>query len=146
MAHDVFTNFWINERAGVRKEHGSYATEEEAVAGIEAWWELHKDNYTDIKHTRTNRGALEITYGDDNYYYRIEKRTTDEPLLNKKPKKRSAGEVEKLRQTHQIDDEAYLFEELAEPYQDRLMTAFHDGAKLLTYTFDKKGRPIKKFK
>lgn len=145
MIQTVYTNYWINERAQVRKEHGSYFSEDEAVAGIEAWWEIHKDNYKDVQKIRTNTGALEIHYGDPNYYYRVESRQTDRPIPKAKVKERSPGEIDSIRRQYGVDDEAYLFEELAQPYQDRLQTAFHDGEKLKEYTFDKKGRPIKKY-
>ena len=41
MAKTVYTNYWINERDNVRKEHGSYETEKEAIEAILTWWEIH---------------------------------------------------------------------------------------------------------
>lgn len=48
-------------------------TEEEALNAIYTWWRIHKEHHQDVKETRTNTGALEITY-DMRYVYRIEKR------------------------------------------------------------------------
>ncbi|MBG9987983.1 hypothetical protein HZY88_03205 [Aerococcaceae bacterium DSM 111176] len=144
MTKTVYTNYWLNKYTDQKKEHGSYNSEEEAIAGIEAWWELHKDNYQDVQHVRTNTGALEISYGEEQYVYRIEKREIDGNIPAARPKKRPAGEIQRIRSQHNIDQELYLYEELAEPYQDRLITAMHDGAKLLTYIYDVKGRPVKK--
>ncbi|MBG9981940.1 hypothetical protein HZY86_02295 [Aerococcaceae bacterium DSM 111020] len=145
MTKKVYTNYWVNKYNDSKKEHGSYNSEEEAIVGIEAWWELHKDNYQNVEHHRTNTGALEITYGEDNYYYRIESREISGDIPDARPKKRPAGEIERIRAQHNIDDELFLFEELAEPYQDRLIIAMHDGQKLLQYIFDEKGRPVKKY-
>lgn len=138
----VYTNYWINRRNNVVKEHGSYASEEAAKQGIFAWWELQKDKYQDVEERRTNSGALEITYGDDNYYYRIVKRDVDFELPSLKVKLRSSGEVDKLRKQLSLDDEYYLFEELAEPYRDRLVEAMGDGRKVQDYIYDQHGRMI----
>ena len=45
MTQTVYTNYWQNRIGNIRKEHGSYKSEEEAIAGIKAWWELHKENH-----------------------------------------------------------------------------------------------------
>lgn len=139
---EVYTNYWENRRDGVRKEHGSYATEEEAFEGIQNWWTLQNDNYTDVEKRRTNSGALEITYGDDNYYYRIEKREIDK-LPSRKYKLKSAGEIEAKRKMENLDEETYLFDELAEPYRDRLVIAMGDGKRVQDFVYDAKGRPIR---
>lgn len=144
MDKTVYTNYWVNKRAKMRKEHGSYETEEEAVQGIKAWWELHQDNYQEVEYTRTNTGALEITYGDDNYYYRIEKREIAGTLPRRKVKMRTKGEIHSQRLTYSLDDESFFYEELAEPYRDRLSIAMADGQKLREYIYDFKGRPIRK--
>ncbi|MER2064428.1 MAG: hypothetical protein ABS873_07220, partial [Alkalibacterium sp.] len=72
------------------------------------------------------------------------KRKTDRPLPKSKAKLRNKNEVVSIRQKHDLHDEAFLFEELAEPYRDRLMIAMNDSEKLMQYTFDSEGRPIKK--
>ncbi|EFR32134.1 hypothetical protein [Eremococcus coleocola] len=142
----VYTNFWHSRRDNVIKQHGSYKTEDEALEGIKAWWEIHKEKFEDMQTRRTNSGALEITYlPDDNYYYRIEAKEIEGALPSAKPKKRSKGEIEKLRSTHQLNEEAFLFEELPEPYQDRLIICMNDGKALLNFTYDQHGRPIKRF-
>ncbi|MCR8968854.1 hypothetical protein [Facklamia sp. 7083-14-GEN3] len=146
MGRKVYTNYWLNRRDNVVKEHGSYATEEEALRGIKAWWELQKDNYKDVKERRTNSGALEITYGDSNYYYRIVEREFDEELPSLKVKLRSQGEVESLRKKFFLEDEQALFDELAEPYRDRLVEAMGDGKKVQDYIYDQQGRMIRPLK
>ncbi|GEK91413.1 hypothetical protein [Alkalibacterium kapii] len=144
MEQTVYTNYWQNRLTGVKKEHGSYKSEEEAVNGIKAWWELHKEDYPDAEYNRTNTGALEIIYNDDHYFYRVEKRKTDKPLPKSNVKLRNKNEVRSIREKYDLHEEAYLYEELAEPYRDRLMLAMNDGQKLLQYTFDSEGRPIRK--
>ncbi len=139
---EVYTNYWENRRNGVRKEHGSYASEEEAFDGIQSWWTLHQEKYNDIEKRRTNSGALEITYGDDNYYYRIEKRTADK-LPSRKYKLRNAGEIEAKRKMENLDDETFLFDELAEPYRDLLVVAMSNGQRVKDFVYDEKGRPIR---
>lgn len=143
MTQTVYTNYWINRRNNVVKEHGSYKTEEEAIQGIKSWWELHGDNYKNVEERRTNSGALEINYGEDNYYYKIVKREIEDALPSKKARLRKQGEVEGLRKKLMLDDEYYLFEELPEPTRDRLIEAFGDGPKALTYIYDQQGRMIK---
>lgn len=142
MQKTVYTNYWVNERANVKKQHGSFETEDEAVAAIQAWWEIHKENHKDVSYIRTNRGALEVLYGDPNYYYRIEERITDEPLPKRKYKLRTAGEIEALRQKHQLDDATLVFDELPEPYRDRIIVAMGDSMQAREYTFTKDGKPI----
>ncbi|MGF3066199.1 hypothetical protein ACQV2X_03880 [Facklamia sp. P12945] len=146
MSHKVYTNYWMNRRDNVVKEHGSYATESEALRGIKAWWELQKDNYKDVVERRTNSGALEITYGDNNYYYRIVEREMDEELPSLKVKLRSQGEIESLRKKYLLEDEQVLFDELAEPYRDRLVEAMGDGKKVQDYIYDLQGRMIRPLK
>lgn len=36
MSQTVYTVYWENKRDDVRKEHGTFASEEEALAGIKA--------------------------------------------------------------------------------------------------------------
>lgn len=143
MTHTVYTNYWINRRDNVIKEHGTFNSEEEALQGIKAWWELQGDDYSNVEERRTNSGALEITYGDDNYYYRIISSESETPAVMRKPKKRQAGELDTMRRQRLIDDSLYFFEELAEPYQDRLLMAMGDGEKALKYLYDEKGRLVK---
>ena len=144
MQKTVYTNYWVNERANVRKQHGSFETEEDAVAAILAWWEIHKESYKDVSYVRTNRGALEVLYGDPNYYYRIEERQVDKPLPTTKYKLRSPGEIEALRQRHQLDADTLVFDELPEPYRDRIIVAMGDSMQAREYTFTKDGKPITK--
>ena len=142
MQKTVYTNYWVNERANVKKQHGSFETEDEAVAAIQAWWDIHKENHKDVSYIRTNRGALEVLYGDPNYYYRIEERTIDKPLPKRNYKLRTAGEIEALRQKHQLDDTTLVFDELPEPYRDRIIVAMGDSMQAREYTFTKDGKPI----
>lgn len=146
MEQTVYTNYWVNRVTKLKKEHGSYKTEEEAIKGIKAWWELHKEDYPNAEYRRTNSGALEIKYNGDNYVYRIEKRKLDEKLPSKSYKLRKPGEIEALRSKHQLHEEAFLFDELAEPYRDRLVLTMADGKKVQDYVYDNEGRPIKKLR
>lgn len=144
MSQTVYTNYWINKRDNVRKEHGSYKTEEEALKGIETWWELHKEHYKDVQHVRTNSGALEILYDDDNYVYRIEEREIEGELPSRSYQKLSPGEIEAKRKQLGLDDETYLFDELAEPYRDRLLVTMADGQKVKEWVYNVKGQPVVK--
>ncbi len=142
MTRTVYTNYWINERDDVKKEHGSFPTETEAVHAILAWWEIHKETRKDISYVRTNTEALEILYGDANYYYRIEKRATSEPLPQTSYQVKTAGEIESLRNRHQLDEETFLFDELSEPYRDRLIVAMGDAQLVREYSYTRDGKPI----
>jgi len=144
MTRTVYTNYWVNERDGVKKEHGSFKTEKEAIDSVLAWWEIHKESYKDISYERTNTDALEILYGDPNYYYRIEKKETTEPLPKTSYNVRSQGEIQSLRRKHQLDERSLLFDELPEPYRDRLMVAMGDSQVAREYTYTKDGEPIVK--
>lgn len=144
MGQIVYTNYWLNRLSDVKKEHGSYVTEEEAIDGIKAWWDLHSEHYPHAQFKRTQSGALEVIYDDDNHYYRIEKRTIEGALPSKKYRLRKAGEIESLRFKHSLHEEAYLFDELAEPLRDRLVIAMADSKKLQDYIYDEDGCPIKK--
>lgn len=146
MTNVVYTNYWINERDNVKKEHGSYKTEQEAIEAIRAWWEIHREKHRDISYERTNRGALEVLYGDTNYYYRIEKREIPNALPSKSYKVKSQGEIDSLRLKHQLDDETLIFDELSEPYRDRLVIAFSDVKKCREYTYTEDGQPITKLR
>lgn len=142
MGQVVYTNYWINKRAGIKKEHGSYLTEEDAIKGIETWWDIHKAKYKEIIHKRTNSGALEILYGDDRYFYRIEKREIDGKLPSTTYKLKSSGEIHALRLQHHLRDEMFLFDELSEPYRDRLIVTMADVPKIREYVYTKRGEPI----
>ena len=86
MEQQVYTTYWQNRLSNVKKEHGSYENEEEAIKGIKAWWELHKEAYPHAEYKRTNSGALEIIYNGDNHFYRIEKRSIEGKLPSRKYK------------------------------------------------------------
>lgn len=144
MTYTVYTNYWVNRRLDQRKEHGSYETEAEAVEAIKTWWELHKEKYNNIEQVRTNTGALEIIYDDPNYFYRIESREIPNKLPSRSYKLKSNGEIEAKRKQLNLGDEAHLFDELAEPYRDRLIIAMGDPAKARNYVFTERGRPIVK--
>ena len=142
MAKTVYTNYWINERDNVRKEHGSYETEKEAIEAILTWWEIHNQKNRDVSYERTNRGALEILYGDANYYYRIERREINGSLPSREYKVKSKGEIEALRAKHQLDETAFIFDELPEPYRGRLIQAIGDSSKCREYSYTEDGQPI----
>lgn len=144
MVNEVYTNYWVNQRDNVKKEHGSYRTEEEAIEAILTWWEIHNKKPRDILYERTNRGALEILYGDSNYYYRIEKRKVSEPLPSTSYKVKSKGEIEALRNKYRLDETAFTFDELPEPHRDRLVKAFGDSSKCRDYSYTAEGQPIVK--
>ena len=141
MPQTVYTSYWINRRDDVHKEHGSYPSEEEAIEGIYAWWELNKDHYR-VEQVRTNTGALELLYGDDNYYYRIQKRIIEDSLPSKSYKLLSSGEILSKRKQLNLDDNTLLFDELAEPYRDRVITAMADSKKAREWLFTQNGKPI----
>lgn len=142
MTKTVYTNYWVNERDDVKKRHGTFASEDEAIDAILAWWELHNEQYHDVTYNRTNTGALEIIYGNPNYYYRIESRKTDEPLPTTSYRLKSKGEIEALRKKHMLDDYTFVFDELAEPHRDRIIVAMGDSAIARSYTYTKEGKPI----
>ena len=142
MPKPVYTNYWVNERANVKKQHGSFKTEEEGLAAIQAWWEIHKKAPKDVSYVLTNRGELEVLYGDPNYYYRIEERTIDKTLPTTSYKLRTAGEIEALRQKHQLDEATLVFDELPEPYRDRIIVAMGDSMQAREYTYTADGKPI----
>jgi len=143
MPKTVYTNYWESKNGEIRKEHGSYASEEEALKGIEAWWELHGEHHSDVEQNRTNTGALEIIYNGNDYYYRIEKRMIDGNLPKSTYKKKTAGEIDALRDKHNLDDESFVFDELSEPFRDRIISATPDIQKARNYIYDNKGRPYK---
>ena len=143
MTQTIYTNYWQNRLTKAKKEHGSYKSEEEAIKGIKAWWDLHKEKYSNVEYVRTNTGALEIRYDDDNYVYRVEKREGDVSLPSRNYKLRSPGEVEAQRYKLSLDEEFCLFDELAEPFRDRLVLAMADNKKYRSYIYDREGRPIR---
>lgn len=145
MIETVFTVYWENKRDEVRKKHGTFNTEEDAMNGIKAWWELQKEEYDQIKTERTNSGALEIQYlsHDSNYVYRIEEEPNEGTLPPTTYQLRSEKEIQALRKKNDLDDDYYLFDELAEPYRDRLIVAMNDSNKARKYAYDQRGRIIK---
>ncbi|WP_027108896.1 hypothetical protein [Lacticigenium naphthae] len=143
MVQTVYTNYWQNRLSGVKKEHGSYKTEEEAIDGIKAWWDLHKENYPHAEHIRTQSGALEIVYKDSDHFYRIEKHEIEGKLPSRSYKVKSRGEIESLRKKYNLNEASYLFDELAEPYRDRLIIAMADSKKVRQYIYDQDGSPIR---
>lgn len=142
MTRTVYTTYWVNERADVRKKHGSFDTEQEAVRAIFAWWEIHKEAYRDVQYHRTNTDALEIIYGDPNYYYRVEKHQTSDPKPTTSYRVKGAGEIEALRNKHQLDEKTVVFDELPEPYRDRVMVAMGNIKVARAYTYTEDGKPI----
>lgn len=146
MSTTVYTTYWVNRRDDVRKEHGTFTSEEEALKGIEAWWEIHQEKPHEVKTVRTNSGALEVYYGEDYYYYRIQSRKIQGKLPSARASKRSKGQVDSLRRKYALPDELYLYEELPEPCQDRLTLAMNEGKKLLDLVYDQKGRPVRSLK
>ncbi|AMB98675.1 hypothetical protein AWM75_01100 [Aerococcus urinaehominis] len=138
----VYTNYWENRLYGIRKQHGSYATEEEALNGIYAWWELQKDKY-EPEIYRTNTGALEVKYLDnDNYVYRVEEREIEGDLPSTSYQLKTAGQIEADRAKLDLDESAYLFDELAEPYRDRLIVAMNDSKRVRDFIYTERGRII----
>lgn len=146
MSHTVYTVYWENRLAEKRKEHGSYPSEEAARSAIETWWEIHKEKYHDVEEHRTNSGALEISYGDPNYVYRIEARQSEHPLPKSNYKLMPAGQVDSLRQQLHLDEDQLLFDQLAEPYRDRLIKVMVTGEKAREYIYNSHGEPIIKVK
>lgn len=144
MSQTVFTNYWVNQREDFRKEHGSYLTEEEAIQGIETWWEIQNDKYSNVTRTRTNSGALEIKYGDDNYFYRIEQRQIEGALPKRAYKLKSKGEIEAQRKQLNLHDQQFLFDELAEPYRDRLIITMSNSLIPREYLYSENGKPTVK--
>lgn len=142
MTKKVYTNYWVNKNTGVRKEHGTYASEEEAIRGIEAWWDIHGEFYPKKEGYRTNSGAWEIKYGDQYCFYRVESRTTDEDLPKVSYKLMNQNEIDSLRKSHQLDEEEFLFDELAEPYRDKLVLAYNNIDKLRGQIYSQDGKPI----
>lgn len=143
MTQTVYTNYWQRRDKSVRKEHGSYRSEEEAIEGIKAWWELHGEEYPDAQFNRTNSGALEVVYGDENYVYRIEKRMIEGTLPSRSYRLKKQGEIDAQRAKLLLDDDACLFDELAEPFRDRLILAMADSKKARSFIYDREGRPIR---
>lgn len=146
MSQTVYTNYWVNQRSDVRKEHGSYLSEEDAVKGIKAWWEIHREKYRNVEYNRTNTGALEIIYDDDNYFYRVEKRNINWELPSRSYRLKTKGEIEAKRKQLNLDDETLLFDELPEPYRDRLIVAMADASKAQEYVYNNSGQPTVKIK
>lgn len=142
MSQTIYTNYWVNQRVGIKKEHGSFKTEADAIKGIETWWEIHKNHYKEVSHKRTNSGALEIHYGDPNYFYRIESRTIDGALPSTNYRLKQKGEIQAIRLKYHLSPEMHLFDELAEPYRDRLIVTMADASKVREYVYTDNGQPI----
>ncbi|UJF16613.1 hypothetical protein LZ578_05885 [Jeotgalibaca sp. MA1X17-3] len=140
----VYTNYWVSRIGDVRKEHGSYKSEEEAIEGIKAWWDLHGEKHSDVEYIRTNTGALELIYEDEKSFYRIEKREIEGKLPTRSYQLKKPGEIEVLRFKLILDEESCVFDELAEPFRDRLIVAMADSKKARDFVYDRKGRPIRK--
>lgn len=140
----IYTNYWVNKRYDVKKEHGSFATEEEALNAIKTWWRIHKEHYSDVKEVRTNTGALEIQYGDPNYVYRIEKRVGNFTLPSRSYTLRSQGEIDRDRLMYQLNEDEKLFDELPEPYRDRLIETIADASKVRNFCYTTDGRLVLK--
>ncbi|WP_018658807.1 hypothetical protein [Allofustis seminis] len=139
----VYTTYWISKRDGIKKRHATYKTEEQAIEGIKAWWELQGDRY-EPTYERTNTGALEIAYIDDNYFYRVESSKTDQPLPPTSYQLFTQGQIEAKRGQWHVDDDLYLFDELPEAYRDRLIMAMNDILTARAYIYTEKGRPVQK--
>lgn len=142
MANTYYTIYWINKRDDVRKQHGTYPSEEEAKEAIIAWWEINNESY-DYEMYNTNTGAIEIKYVDDYSFYRIEEVTSDEKLPSKTYKLKTPGENLAKRQQLNLDEDHYLFDELAEPHRDRLIQAMADPVKARSFIYDKDGKLIR---
>ena len=142
MNREVYTVYWVNQRNEMRKEHASYVTEEEALNSIKTWWRIHKEEHKNVHEVRTNTGALEVVYGDPNYVYRIEKRILDTPLPSRNYKLRSQGQIESQRQLLQLTEDERLFDELPEPYRDRIIEVFADSHKAMNYCYTPDGKPV----
>lgn len=140
----VYTNYWVSRIGDVRKEHGSYKSEEEAIEGIKAWWDLHGEKHSDVEYKRTNTGALELIYEDELSFYRIEKREIEGKLPTRSYQLKKPGEIEALRFKYILDEEFCVFDELAEPFRDRLIVAMADSKKARDFIYDREGRPIRK--
>lgn len=142
----VYTNYWENRRDDVRKEHGSYMSEEEAIEGIKAWWEINNNNFSNAVIERTNTGALEVSYvDDDNYHYRIESREIEGKLPKKSYKLKTKGQIDSERSLNGLEENELLFDELPEPFRDRLMLAMTDPTIARKYKYDSNGKPITEF-
>ena len=141
MSYTVYTVYWENKLTETRKAHGSYASEDEARQAIYTWWEIHHEHYDHIDEVRTNSGALEISYDNPNYVYRIEEEPRENPLPKQGYKLRTAGEIEARRKQLNVDEETFLFDELPEPYRDRLIIAMSTGEKAREYLYNSKGQP-----
>lgn len=142
MSNTYYTIYWINKRDGVRKEHGTHSSEEEAKEAIIAWWEINNESY-DYEMYRTNTGAIEVKYVDDYSFYRIEEVTSDEKLPQRAYKLKTAGENLAKRKQLNLDESQYLFDELAEPHRDRLIQAMADPVKARSFIYDKNGKLIR---
>lgn len=142
MTNTYYTTYWINKRNDVRKEHATHATEEEAKEAILAWWEINNESY-DYEIYRTNTDALEIKYIDEFSFYRIEQTETDKKLPSKSYKLKSSDENLAKRKQLNLDDNQYTFDELAEPYRDRLIKAMGDPVEARKHIFDSEGKVIR---
>lgn len=142
MTNTYYTTYWVNKRDDVRKQHATHATEEEAKEAILAWWDINNESY-DYEIYRTNTGALEIKYIDEYSFYRIEETESDEKLPSKSYKLKTSGENQAKRQSLNLDEDQFTFDELAEPHRDRLIKAMGDPVKARNHIYDKDGKVIR---
>ncbi len=146
MTQTVYTNYWIDKRNDVKKEHASFKTEEEAIEAIRAWWEIKGERYDNVKMYRTNTGALEIDYGFDYYYYRIEKRDIEGELPSTSYQLMTPAEIKSKRSILALDEDYRLFDELPEPRRDRLIATMGDAQKVRQWFYTEYGQPVLKLK
>ena len=63
-------------------------------------------------------------------------------LPSLKYKLKTDGEINSLRKQNNLRDDLYLFDELAEPYRDRLIVTMADAQKVRDFVYTEKGAPI----
>lgn len=143
--NEIYTVYWENKRDGIRKKHGSFLSEVDAKRAIETWWDIENKNYRNVQEIRTNTGALEFVYleSDPNYVYRIEKELREEPLADTHYRLMNKNEIQALHKKYNLSENEFLFDELAEPYRDRLIFAIADIKKARSYCYEEHGRVIR---
>ena len=85
---------------------------------------------------------MEIEYDDNNYVYRIEKRTIEGALPKRSYRVKKAEEAKSLRAKYNLNKESFLFDELAELLRDRLILAMADIKKARSHVYDREWRLI----
>lgn len=141
MSNTYYTIYWINKRDDVRKEHGTYKSEDDAKEAILTWWEINQEDY-DYEIYRTNTGALEVKYIDDYSFYRIEAVQSDQKLPSKSYKLYKHDQILAKRKALDLDDNQYLFDQLAEPYRDRLIMAMASPKVARSLVYNQEGQPL----